>query len=261
MTTRNDDHGGNHLQRFQTFLDHLADMCAASPRRPELIVVEWNPDPSRPSLAQAMRLARSVATGEPGDRCPSRDSSIVPELREVSAVPDDRQERGHPAGPGQYVLATNMDVLFSDELAGWLARRELRDDGVYRIDRHDVGQTSIPAGLSATKVLEVLRARHVVRVHGRHGTYAWGDPPRIGDPDRLHNHACGDFTLMAHPVGATQKLPGVSPVVDLSRWPSASCGSRRPGSRGFSASRCSLPYRAFARLGGHSGHDQRTAEP
>ncbi|HPC94881.1 MAG TPA: glycosyltransferase [Sedimentisphaerales bacterium] len=196
VTTRNDDHGGNHLQRFQTFLDHLADMCARHRLGAELIVVEWNPDPSRPSLAQAMRwpdpsrLASRVIVVPPEIHRSYRNSEKFPLFQMIAKNVGIRRARG------QYVLATNMDVLFSHELASWLARRELREDCVYRIDRHDVGQTTIPAGLSRDEVLDFC-ARHVVRVHGQHGTHAWGDPPRIGDPDRLHSHACGDFTLMA----------------------------------------------------------------
>ncbi len=196
VTTRNDDHGGNHLHRFQTFLDHLADMCARHRLAAELIVVEWNPYPSRPSLAQAMRwpdpsrLASRVIVVGPEIHRSYRNSDKFPLFQMIAKNVGIRRARG------QYVLATNMDVLFSDELAAWLARRELREDCVYRIDRHDVGQATIPSGLSRDEVLEFC-ARHVVRVHGQHGTHAWGDPPRVGDPDRLHSHACGDFTLMA----------------------------------------------------------------
>jgi glycosyltransferase involved in cell wall biosynthesis/MoaA/NifB/PqqE/SkfB family radical SAM enzyme/predicted O-methyltransferase YrrM len=196
VTTRNDDHGGNHLHRFQVFLDHLADMCARHRLAAELIVVEWNPDPSRPSLVQAMRwpdpsrLASRVIVVPPEIHRSYRNSDKFPLFQMIAKNVGIRRARG------QYVLATNMDVLFSDELAAWLARRELREDCVYRIDRHDVGQTAIPSGLSRDEVLEFC-ARHVVRVHGQHGTCAWGDPPRVGDPDRLHSHACGDFTLMA----------------------------------------------------------------
>ncbi len=98
VTTRNDDHGGNHLHRFQVFLDHLADMCARHRLAAELIVVEWNPDPSRPSLVQAMRWP------DPS-RLASRVIVVPPEfidrteLRQVPVVPDDRQERGNSAGP------------------------------------------------------------------------------------------------------------------------------------------------------------------
>ena len=38
---------------------------------------------------------------------------------------------------GQFVLATNIDILFSDELAKYLAARRLEPGRMYRIDRHD----------------------------------------------------------------------------------------------------------------------------
>ena len=38
---------------------------------------------------------------------------------------------------GQFILATNIDILFSDELAEYLATRRLEHGRMYRIDRHD----------------------------------------------------------------------------------------------------------------------------
>jgi hypothetical protein len=38
---------------------------------------------------------------------------------------------------GTFVVVTNADIAFSDELFDLIARRALRDDAFYRVDRHD----------------------------------------------------------------------------------------------------------------------------
>lgn len=196
VTTRNDDHGGNQRHRFQTFLDHLSDMCARHDLKAELIVVEWNPDPSRPSLGETLRWPDPL-------RLPARVIVVPPEVhrryRHAEKLPLFQmlaKNVGIRRAQGEYVLATNIDILFSNELAAWLARGELQADCYYRIDRHDVGETTIPQELSRDEVLDFC-ARHVVRVQGQHGTYARGEQPPGGDSNRLHTNACGDFTLMA----------------------------------------------------------------
>ena len=54
-TSRNDDHGGNLLGRMQTFVDGFAEQCRRHDLAAELVLVEWNPLPDRPPLAEALR--------------------------------------------------------------------------------------------------------------------------------------------------------------------------------------------------------------
>src|SRR5881398_690386 len=53
-TSRNDDHGGDVLQRTQTFIRRLAEQCERHQLPGELILVEWNPPRSRAPLAEAL---------------------------------------------------------------------------------------------------------------------------------------------------------------------------------------------------------------
>ena len=39
---------------------------------------------------------------------------------------------------GYFVLATNIDILFSDELIGFIARQRLDPKKQYRVDRYDI---------------------------------------------------------------------------------------------------------------------------
>jgi hypothetical protein len=70
---------------------------------------------------------------------------------------------------GRFVLATNIDVLFSDELIQLLANRGLNEDAMYRIDRHDA-PASVPPQATIQQQLEFCR-KNVIRVNQRDGTF------------------------------------------------------------------------------------------
>lgn len=195
VTTRNDNHGGNMRHRFQVFLDHLGEVCDKVRLDAELVVVEWNPDPQCGPLRGAMRWPRArhlrvrVVTVPPRLHNAFGNADKFPLFQMIA------KNVGIRRAEGEYLLCTNVDVLFSEELAGWLARGDIDPGCVYRIDRSDVGATAIPEGLDLAARLAFCRDR-VVRVHGQYGTHA-PDAPRQGDPDKLHTEACGDFTLMS----------------------------------------------------------------
>ena len=67
------------------------------------------------------------------------------------------------------MLATNIDILFSDELAAFLGSQQLRPDRMYRIDRHDA-MSDVPAGAPIEEQLAYCRS-HLIRVNRREGTF------------------------------------------------------------------------------------------
>src|SRR5215510_9033603 len=56
VTTRNDDHGGDPLQRLQAFVNCFDAQCREAALDAELIVVEWNPPGDRPRVSDLLRL-------------------------------------------------------------------------------------------------------------------------------------------------------------------------------------------------------------
>lgn len=85
---------------------------------------------------------------------------------------------------GEYVLSTNPDDLWSDELAAYLASHPFRDDCFYRINRHDT------------------RDGQVYRICYETGCFPPGMSPenpidsRASRRGGLHFNAAGDWLLM-----------------------------------------------------------------
>lgn len=213
VTARNDDHGGNLLGRMQLFLDTFRAQCERFALDAEVIVVEWNPPPlssGRLRLRDALRLPHVP-------RCPVRIIEVpaaihdtFPHAARLPLFQMIAKNVGIRRSRGAFVLATNIDILFSDALVRRIAERHLRRDRMYRVDRWD-----IPADVPATDSLG-FAARNVIRINAREGTTdcRTGQLHRIYKPPtwrerlmgwrlwpitahaRLHTNACGDFTLM-----------------------------------------------------------------
>src|ERR1700722_20937716 len=116
VTTRNDDHGGNLLGRTQAFVNGFLSQCRRHKVPAELIIVEWNPPPDRPPLAEALQWRDSEGW------CQVRIIAVPLEIhqrwRTWKALPlyqMTAKNVGIRRARGEFVLATNIDILFSDE--------------------------------------------------------------------------------------------------------------------------------------------------
>src|SRR5664280_188812 len=139
VAARNDDHGGNLLGRMQVFVDAWINQGKRHNLSSELIIVEWNPPAGRERLAQALRWPNDTGP------CEVRIIALPPEVharyRDAAALPMCQtiaKNAGIRRARGEFILATNIDTVFSDELVQFLASRRLERGRMYRIDRHDV---------------------------------------------------------------------------------------------------------------------------
>jgi hypothetical protein len=180
-TSRNDEHGGNLLRRMQMFIDGLIAQCRRYGLDCELILVEWNPPQYRPRFAEALHwpaepgpcVVRIIEVS--GDiHARFRHSDRLPLFQMIAKNVGIRRARG------RFVLATNVDILFSDELMARLARRGLADNVMYRVDRYDI-PANIPLDGTTEERLAFAK-RNVLRVNRRDGTVY----PATGRLDRIY---------------------------------------------------------------------------
>jgi hypothetical protein len=170
VAARNDDHGGNLLGRMQAFFKGWVAQCKKHGLSSELIIVEWNPPGDRPSLAEALRCPADPAP------CSVRFIQVPPEIHQGYRYADVlplyqmiAKNVGIRRARGKFVLATNVDILFCDELVQYFAEGRLRPGRMYRIDRFDV-MSDVPGDDSVEEQLGYCRS-HLIRVNVREGTY------------------------------------------------------------------------------------------
>ncbi len=224
--SRNDDHGGNLRQRMQHFVDGFASQCERHRLRAELILVEWNPPADRPPLAAAL-VWPTVRRGS-AIRIITVPSELHQRRRHADSVPLHQmiaKNVGIRRARGRDVLATNIDILFSNEVMSCL-RRGFAPGSLVRADRCDV-PAGLPDGASIDVLLDFCR-RNMFRIHTANGTYIkrdgkWTAPPGApplaleapgpqgllgrlrrkpakksgADSSPPHTFAAGDFTLLA----------------------------------------------------------------
>ena len=170
VAARNDDHGGNFLPRMQVFVTAWIAQARRYQIPSELIIVEWNPPPDRPRLYDALRWPPDLGP------CDIRFIEVPPELHarypHAAALPLYQmigKNVGIRRARGQFVLATNIDILFSDELAQYLASRPLERGRMYRIDRHDA-MSDVPVDAPVEEQLAFC-GTHLIRVNRREGSF------------------------------------------------------------------------------------------
>jgi len=168
VVSRNDDHGGNPLQRTQLCINSLYEQCNRYRLPAELIVVDWNPPIDRPGLADVIRwpedrrfIRTRVITVPPECHRSLPHSKDLPLFQMIGKNVGIRRARG------EYVLATNIDILFSDELMDYISKRSLQHGHSYRVDRFDIRNDVLNEAGDAKPDYR----KNVIRVNIKLGTF------------------------------------------------------------------------------------------
>jgi len=205
---RNDNYGGDFLHRINLFVKVLLTLCEIHSLNSELIIVEWNPPEDRPLLKDAITwpdvLGRHICVRI--IQVPKHIHESLPNPAGLFLFEYLGKNVGVRRARGEYVLATNPDVIFSEELIKFIAQRRLSDRCFYRIDRCDV-RTPVPAD-SLQAILEHCSS-NIFRICTMLGTYQIGQKPSVYRRIRhllgyiknyplrpAHVNASGDFFLM-----------------------------------------------------------------
>lgn len=171
VTSRNDDHGGDMLGRMNAFIDGLVSQCKRYRLPAELLIVEWNPPHGRPLLRDALKWPTDLGP------CQVRFVTVPPEvhgrLKYSSQLPLFQmiaKNVGIRRAKGRFVLATNIDIIFSNALMRYIAARRLQPGRLYRVDRFDV-KSDVPIDASQRDRLAYCEAReNLLRICQRGGT-------------------------------------------------------------------------------------------
>jgi len=230
VATRNDSHGGDPNERLRFAMSHFLASAQKHGVSAEYIVVDWNPPPKKPRMEEVIRSWKLPAKG-----AAVRVLTVPPALhgevggaKALSFYQMIAKNVGIRRAQGEFILATNIDVLLSEGLWKKLKERRFSPERLYRSDRVDVRSSVLSENPAALKEHELFRA--TTRINRRTSTlnlrlaqnmallsyYAsrpnnrrkelrerirlWLRKLRLPSPFRfrylLHTNACGDFTLL-----------------------------------------------------------------
>jgi hypothetical protein len=222
-TSRNDNHGGDMTKRMRIFVRGLIHQCNKYQLPCELIMVEWNPPADHsllnevlpaPSKEDYLSIRYIVVPEEEHKKI--RFSERLPIFQMIA------KNVGIRRAKAEFVLCTNIDLLFSDELFEHLSKRKLKKGVYYRANRCDI-PSDIEENLSVEEQLKFCE-KNILQRLGKNRSYAnfsstnsflfrlgWLNPifyqlsrlkKRLSSREKeLYNaldmNACGDFTLMS----------------------------------------------------------------
>jgi hypothetical protein len=207
IVTRNDNYGGGLLGKLQTFQRVLVELCTEARLQTEIVIVEWNPPPDKPGMAD---VVRSSLVGSPyvEMRVLTVPASVHAGLPYGSRRPVLEywgKNVGIRRAAGEFILTTNPDTVFSSQLVDQLKSGRLREDTLYRVDRADV-VSPVPQNIPAREI-EAWCRHNILRTHVRwigngllhvpaNLRLALGAMWRYRMWTPLHLGAAGDFILM-----------------------------------------------------------------
>lgn len=214
VASRNDDRSGALITRMQLFLENLFRQLSTKSVHIELIIVEWNPPTRKKRLQQSLSF-----TNKPKS-CSLRIISVPSSIHKQFANADKislfqfiAKNAGIRRATGEYILSTNIDILFSDEIIDLLLSNNLQSD-LIRAVRFDIPSTIVKNRIK-NNINEVCQ-KQVFRAF-----WPWGTEELTKDHaiswqlknqlkrifyKRVFTNACGDFTLL--PKKEWNKLKG-----------------------------------------------------
>jgi predicted O-methyltransferase YrrM len=200
ITGRNDNYGVNFLDRINTFIKSLAYQVTPYPDLVELIIVEWNPPKDTLPLKDVLSIPNNLTI---------RVITVPPEIHNTLHVNSPMLEFyaknvGIRRAKGEFVLVTNPDIMLTNEMIIWFAKKELNKDRVYRTDRYDYngdGLENIEPNQYINYALSKTFLAHLC-IEENNISLTIDDPADIPkkfiskiEPYSIHTNACGDFIL------------------------------------------------------------------
>jgi hypothetical protein len=215
VTARNDDHGGNLLERMQTFVDGWRDLATEEGLVSEIIFVEWNPPSDKPLLREALKWEKSDIVDLKFITVSEKIHQQLPNSDKIPLFQMIAKNVGARRTNAEWLLMTNVDVLFNRPMIHFLANAELDETAFYRASRLDCGERIIPSELTYDQKIQFCE-ENVIRVNINNQTMELENGMKLGPINEnwksgdnwfkevsdlglnhdLFSSACGDFTLM-----------------------------------------------------------------
>lgn len=154
---------------MQQFLNGVIQQSTRHKLHSELIFVEWNPPPHNPPLVEVLSFPKE------NKFCSIRiiqvSNSIHDRFEHAQSLPLFQmigKNVGIRRARGKFILATNIDVLFSDSLIRFI-KRKIKSGFLYRVDRLDIPE-QLPIVNSFPEILSFCEKSHF-RINGKYGSF------------------------------------------------------------------------------------------
>ena len=192
IPSRNDNHGGDLLERMQTSLNGLIEQLENYKIDSEIILIDWNPPEGKVHLKDAIKWPKDVKY------CTIKFIEVLSAIHQKIQHSDKLPiyvvgaiNCGVRRARGEFVLPRPIDLLYSDELMSFIANQNLKHNERYRVNRCDVNRAVLEKKNLNEQLEYCKNKRNIIRVHSYDPHYGQEGLPS------MHTDASGDFQLMS----------------------------------------------------------------
>ena len=168
VASRNDNHGGDLNERAQNCIDSFSSQCERFNLSHEIVIVDWNPPIEKPFLFETLKGKFKSIIVPPEIHNRYGQAKLFPLYQMIA------KNAGIRRASGEFILATNVDILFSDDIVEFMATKPFSEGNLYRAYRYDAKP--------GPKTVEEAK-NNLIRIN-------------LSYEDELCTNACGDFQLM-----------------------------------------------------------------
>ncbi len=191
---RNDNHGGNFLQRMFWSVRSLSHIAKSPSISMEYICVEWNPDENNLPLHSLEHIWKPLIHDKFSMRfivVPNNVHQTIRNSDKLNFFQMIAKNVGIRRAKHNTILATTSDVIFNSMFSEIFSNHASRADRFYRCRRVDV-DNGMNQNIGLAQQLQYC-ADHILRTY---------EPPKGG---RIYMEACGDFTMALNKAWATTR--------------------------------------------------------
>ena len=135
VASRNDNHGGNMKEKNQFFINRWINDVKKYNLSCELIIVDWNSKiPLRKifkrSLLKKNKIVKIIEVS-------SQIHKKFQNSKKINFFQMIAKNAGARRANGKFLIFTNIDIVFSEEFFYYLKNNTIKNETIYRADRHD----------------------------------------------------------------------------------------------------------------------------
>ena len=123
----------------QYFIDRWAYLANKFSLSCELIIVEWNPPEERPKLIDQLKIPKlNNGLKIKFITIPNNVHKKFKNSDKLNFFQMIAKNVGIRKAEGEFILCTNIDIIFSDEIFEFFSKKKLNLKTIYRTDRYDI---------------------------------------------------------------------------------------------------------------------------
>ncbi|EPB89538.1 hypothetical protein HMPREF1544_03622 [Mucor circinelloides 1006PhL] len=131
LVTRNDNHGGDQLDRLQNMLDSTFLMAQDTKTRIEVLIIEWNPAQGKRSIADTYRFRRSDYLTWRIITVPSKVHGAFQYPHPKALYEFEGKNLGIRYARGEYIVCVNQDAIWSQNMYNAIKGRAWKKRMIY----------------------------------------------------------------------------------------------------------------------------------